>query len=184
MNRIFSEATAGRSRALRLAELVLGLVVAVLLIAMMFVTAVDVFGRYLLSQPLPGAFEITEIMLAMIIFIGLPLVCLHEENITVTLVTDRLRPRVRQIHAVVISLFCAAVLLLIAWRILEHALQLASYGDVTMFLRVPKGPIGYILAGLTLVAAGAQAIVAWDHVRRLSGRTPILDHLDQNPADA
>ncbi|MEJ8570597.1 TRAP transporter small permease [Microbaculum marinum] len=158
--------TAGRSRALRLAEFVLGVMVAVLLIAMMLVTAVDVFGRYLLSRPLPGAFEITEIMLALIIFIALPLVCLHEEHVSVTLITDRLRPRWRQIHSVVVSIFSAAVLLLIAWRITAHSLQLASYGEVTIFLRFPKGPIGYTIAAFTVLAALATMIVAWHHLNR------------------
>jgi|GEM_PF-149428 len=174
MDRIYSGTTAGRSRALRIAELVLGFLVAALLLAMMFVTAIDVFGRYLFSSPLPGAFEITGIMLAMVIFIALPLVGLHEEHITVTLVTERLSPRARELHAVVISIFCTAVLLLIAWRLTAHALQLASYGDVTIFLRVPKGPLGYTMAGFTVIAAAAQLVVAWDHLRRLSGRMPIL----------
>ncbi len=158
---------AGRSRALRYAELALGVIVAVLLMAMMMVTTVDVFGRYLLSRPLPGAFEITEIMLGLIIFIALPLVCLHEENISVTLVTERFAPRTREIHAVIVSLVCSGVLLLIAWRILMHSLQLASYGDVTIFLRVPKGPIGYTLATFTVLAALAQIVVALEHLRAL-----------------
>jgi len=161
------ETAAGRSRALRTAEFVLGVMVAVLLIAMMLVTAIDVFGRYLLSAPLPGAFELTEIMLAMIVFIGMPLVCLHEENISVTLFTERLSPRRRDIHAVVVSVFCSGVLLVVAWRLLEHALQLASYGDVTIFLRAPKGPIGYTMAAFTVLAALALLVVAGEHLRRL-----------------
>lgn len=158
---------AGRSRALRFAKLVLGLMVAVLLFAMMMVTTVDVFGRYLLSRPLPGAFEITEIMLAMTIFIALPLVCVREENISVTLVTERFSPRLRELHAAVVSFACAAILVLVAWRILAHALQLASYGDVTIFLRMPKGPIGYTMSAFTLLAAGALVVVACSHLRTL-----------------
>ncbi len=184
MDQLDSHITAGRSRALRIAEVVLGVLVAVLLIAMMFVTAIDVFGRYLLSRPLPGAFEITEIMLAMIVFIAIPLVCLHQENITVTLVTERLSPRWQNIHAVVVSVFCAGVLVLIAWRLVAHSIQLASYGDVTMFLRVPKGPIGYTMAAFTTIAALAQLIVAGDHIRRLRGAPPILDHDTPTNADA
>ena len=159
--------TAGRSRALRIAELTLGVLVAVLLMAMMMVTTIDVFGRYLLSRPLPGAFEITEIMLGMIIFIALPLVCLHEENIAVSLVTERFSSRSREIHAVIVSIICSGVLVLVAWRLMMHALQLASYGDVTIFLRVPKGPIGYTMAGFTTLAALAQLVVAAEHWRRL-----------------
>jgi TRAP-type transport system small permease protein len=183
MARAYIDATAGRSRALRIAEFVLGVLVAVLLLAMMLVTAIDVFGRYLLSSPLPGAFEITEIMLALIVFIGLPLVCLHEENISVTLLTDRFSPKGRDVHAAIVAIFCAAILVLIAWRLAAHSLQLASYGDVTMFLRVPKGPIGYTLAALTVVAALAQIIVAADHLRRILGASPILEQAGTPPPD-
>ena len=183
MDRIYSGITAGRSRALRIAELVLGILVAMLLLAMMFVTAIDVFGRYLFDSPLPGAFEITGIMLAMVIFIALPLVGLHEEHITVTLITERLTPRVRELHAVVISLVCAAILVLIAWRITAHSLQLASYGDVTIFLRFPKGPLGYTMAGFTVLAVLAQIVVALDHLRRFAGRPEILDQSGTPPSD-
>jgi|FEC22Drversion2_1045045.scaffolds.fasta_scaffold00286_39 TRAP-type C4-dicarboxylate transport system permease small subunit len=155
---------AGRSRALRAAEFVLGVMIVVLLMAMMLVTTIDVFGRYLLSRPLPGAFEITEIMLAMTIFIGLPLVCLKEEHVAVTLLTERFRPRLRNVHAAIVSLACAGVLLVIAWRLVRHSLQLASYGDVTIFLRMPKGPIGYTMAGFTLLGALALLVVAREHI--------------------
>lgn len=161
--------TAGRGRALRAAELALGLMVVLLLMAMMMVTTIDVFGRYVLSRPLPGAFEITEIMLAMTIFIGLPLVCLKEEHVAVTLITERFRPRVRNIHAAIVSVFCAAILLVIAWRLTVHSLQLASYGDVTIFLRMPKGPIGYTMAGFTVLGAMALLVVAREHIAAARG---------------
>ena len=156
---------ARRSPVLRLAERLLGVMVAILLMAMMFVTAVDVFGRYLLSRPLPGAFELTEIMLAMIVFIAMPLVCLHRENITVTLITDRLSSRARNLHHAVVSLACGVILAIVSWRLMEHALQLASYGDVTVFLRAPKGPIGYTMSAFTALAALAMLIVSVEHVR-------------------
>lgn len=157
-------AVAGRSRALRAAEFVLGVMVVLLLLAMMLVTTVDVFGRYLLSRPLPGAFEITEIMLAMVIFIALPLVCLKEEHVAVTLITERFRPRLRNLHAAVVSILCAAILLIVAWRLVAHSMQLASYGDVTIFLRMPKGPIGYTMAGFTVLGALALLVVAREHL--------------------
>lgn len=156
---------AGRSPVLRFAERLLGVMVAILLMAMMFVTAIDVFGRYLLSRPLPGAFELTEIMLAMIVFIAMPLVCLHRENITVTLITDRLSSRARNLHHAVVSLACGIILAIVSWRLMEHALQLASFGDVTVFLRAPKGPIGYTMSAFTALAALAMLIVTVEHVR-------------------
>ena len=157
-------ALAGR-RVVRLAEGLLGVIVAVLLMAMMLVATIDVLGRYALSRPLPGAFELIEVMLGLVIFIALPLVCLKDENITVTILIERFSARVRQVHAGVVSLLCAGILLIVAWRLYAHAAQLASYGDVTIFLRMPKGPLGYTMAVLSALGAVALGIVAIDYLR-------------------
>ncbi|SVB94388.1 uncharacterized protein METZ01_LOCUS247242, partial [marine metagenome] len=43
---------------------VLGFLAALVLMLLMIITFIDVLGRYLFSAPLPGAFELTEIMMA------------------------------------------------------------------------------------------------------------------------
>lgn len=161
---------APRDPVLRVLRLTLGVIASVLLMAMMLITTVDVVGRYLFTQPLPGAFELSEIMLALIVFTALPLVCLHDEHVRVSIISDRLGPRGVAIQGVLTSLFGAGVLVLVAWRVYEHAMQLASYGDVTMFLRIPKGPIGVVLAACALIAALMMVLVAWRHARRLVAR--------------
>jgi TRAP-type C4-dicarboxylate transport system permease small subunit len=152
-------------RAVRLAEGLLGTIVAALLMAMMLITVVDVVGRYGLRQPVPGAYELIELMLAIVIFMALPLVCLKDENITVTLLTEHLSDRARQIHSGVVSLLCSGVLAVVAWRLYAHAAQLASYGDVTMFLRMPRGPIGYTMALLSALGAAALVIVGIEYLK-------------------
>ncbi|SVA02719.1 uncharacterized protein METZ01_LOCUS55573, partial [marine metagenome] len=42
----------------------LGFLAASVLMLLMIITFFDVLGRYLFSAPLPGAFELTEIMMA------------------------------------------------------------------------------------------------------------------------
>jgi TRAP-type transport system small permease protein len=153
----------GCRRARRFAESLLGLTVAILLFGMMCVTVVDVVGRYFLSQPLPGAYELTEIMLAMAVFIALPLVCLREEHVSVTMLTDRMPTRIRQIHGVVASLIGCVTFGIVAWQLFVHARRLASYGDVTVFLRIPKGPLGYAMATCAALAGIALLLVAADH---------------------
>jgi TRAP-type C4-dicarboxylate transport system permease small subunit len=96
---------------------------------------------------------------------ALPLVCLKGENITVTLLIEGLSTRARQIHAGVVSLLCTGVLLVVAWRLYAHAAQLASYGEVTMFLGLPRGPIGYTMAILSVLGATALAVVAIDYLK-------------------
>jgi TRAP-type transport system small permease protein len=149
-------------RPLRFAETLLGALVAILLFAMMLVTVVDVVGRYFFSQPLAGAYELTEIMLALSVFIGLPLICLREEHIALTLLIDRLPEKARALHAGSIAVLGAGILGIVAWQLIEHSRRIASYGDVTTFLRWPKAPIGYLMAAFAALAAVALLFVAVD----------------------
>lgn len=154
-----------QGRAVRLAEGLLGGIVGVLLMAMMLITVVDVIGRYALRQPVPGAYELVELTLAVVIFMALPLVCLKDEHIAVTLLIERFAARTRQVHAGIVSMLCAGVLAVVAWRLYAHAAQLASYGEVTVFLRLPKGPIGYTMAALSALGAVALVVVAIDYLK-------------------
>lgn len=162
---------AGDDALLRAMRVVLGSIAAVLVFAMMCVTVADVIGRYGFNRPLPGAFEMTEVMLGIVIFVALPLVTLENGHVTVSLITERLSPRARRAQGALVSLFSAAILAVVAWRLQRHAFQLSSYGDVTIFLRLPKGPVAYLMAGLAALGALAALMLSF---RFLRGRA---DHL-------
>ncbi len=63
----------------------LGYFAALVLFGLMALTCADVVGRYFLGMPISGAFEMTEMLLASLIFAGLPLVTLRNDHITVDL---------------------------------------------------------------------------------------------------
>ena len=140
-------------RAIRMVRLVLGGTAAFLVFVMMLITVVDVAGRYLFSAPLPGAFEFTEIALAIVIFLGLPIVCFDNGHIAVSLITDRLRGILERLQSACAAFVGAGTLGLVCWRLFEHGAQLSSYGDITIFLGIPKGPIAYFLSLMTGISA-------------------------------
>ena len=47
----------------------------------MLLTLVDVTGRKLASQSVPGSLELTELLMVAVIFAALPLVSLHGEHV-------------------------------------------------------------------------------------------------------
>ena len=148
------------------ATFALGSVSAVCLLSMMLITTIDVLGRYLFASPLPGAFEITQLLLAATIFAGLPIVTLKQEHVTVTIASDRLPPSLRRLHAALAGLLGAAVLAILAWRLADQAGRLASYGDTTSLLRIPLSPLAWTMAGLTALASLFAAVLAWRSVGR------------------
>ncbi|WP_211100692.1 TRAP transporter small permease [Acuticoccus sediminis] len=144
---------AGGTLALRPIRIALAALSAVLLMALMGITVVDVAGRYLFNSPVFGATELTELVLAAVIFSGLPAVCLDDGHVTVRLFTARLGPRGKAVELAIARLITAAALGVIAWRLAIQGMRTASYGEVTTYLRLPVGPIAYTAAALCTVSA-------------------------------
>lgn len=68
---------------------------AALMLAMLVgVTVVDVVGRYLLNAPMAAAYELTQIALAALVFIALPMTTADDGHVEVDLVMHVLPPRV------------------------------------------------------------------------------------------
>ncbi|AEV37339.1 TRAP dicarboxylate transporter, DctQ subunit [Pseudovibrio sp. FO-BEG1] len=111
-----------------------------LLLALVAVTVIDVIGRYLFASPLPGAPEYTELLLMAVIFTGLPAVCLDDGHITVDLFTSKFRGGLASLQLFFSRIFVAIVLAVVAWELWKHGNQLASYQEVTVYLRVPLAP--------------------------------------------
>jgi TRAP-type C4-dicarboxylate transport system permease small subunit len=134
-------------------ESALGAISATVLFAMMLVTAVDVAGRYLFSRPLPGGFELTEMMLAALIYCGLPLVSKRREHIVID-TFDPFMPRwLKRGLDMLAEVVCALALGGIGWLIFRRALRVADYGDTTAVLRLPLAPVAFVMAAMIVVTA-------------------------------
>jgi hypothetical protein len=68
-------------------ERTLGYVAAAALFAMMIVTFADVVGRKLFVS-IPGSLEVTELLMLVVIFVGLPLASLKGEHVFFDLLTS------------------------------------------------------------------------------------------------
>lgn len=137
----------------RAGDALLGLIAAVILFGMMALTFVDVFMRYIVGDSIRGSFEITELMMVILIFAGLPLVSRKDEHVTVDLVEHLLPVPVRRALRVAAHLVCAAALLGMCWLMWRKAGEIVGYGDVTAALRVVLWPYVYFMSALALVTA-------------------------------
>lgn len=151
-----------RHRIAHACDILLASVAGGLLFAMMLLTFVDVVARYFFNSPVKGGFEVTEMMMAVLIFAGLPLVSRKNEHVTID-AFDRFIPApVRRVLHVVIHLVCAAALAGMAWLLYRKAGSFAEIGDVTQTLKFPIAPFVYLMAILTL-ATGIVHLVAAAH---------------------
>ncbi|WP_051242020.1 TRAP transporter small permease [Stappia stellulata] len=151
----------GMRRLVGAAGLLLRLVASLLLLTMMVVTFVDVLGRELFSAPLAGAYELTEVLLALVIFVGLPIATARREHVSVDLLTARLPGPVRRGFAVGAAAVTAVVLSVLAWRLFVSAGDFMAYGDATVYLGIPLGPVAGTMAAFTAIAAVVALVVVF-----------------------
>ncbi len=113
---------------------------------MMFLTFVDVVARYVFSRPVRGAFEVTELMLVVLIFAGLPLVSWADEHALMDFIDRLLGARAQRLLVRAVQAACAAVMFLLTWLIWLKADRISAYRDATDVLRVVYGPFVYFMA--------------------------------------
>lgn len=130
----------------RRADAVLGIAASAILMAMMCLTFVDVVARYVFNRPLRGGFEITELLLLVLIFAGLPLVSHADEHVTMDLIDRPLGQRARARLERVVHVVVAALMFFMAWQVWIKAGRISDYGDTTDVLRIVYGPFIYFMA--------------------------------------
>lgn len=119
----------------------------------MALTFVDVIGRYVFNAPVRGGFELTEIMMAGLIFLGMPLVTRDNAHIRVDLLDLVLPRRALAWLQRLGDVLTFAVSLLIAATVWFKAGQAAASNDHTESLKIPLAPIVYMMAVLMAVNA-------------------------------
>ena len=146
--------TAPDAQRRRHADALLGVVASAILFAMMLLTVADVIARYGFNRPLRGAFEVTELLLVVLIFAGLPLVSFSDEHAVMDFVDRVLGRRGRARLERAVHLLCAAFMFLLGWLTWLKANRIWAYRDATDVLRIVYGPFVYFMA-VTLALAGA-----------------------------
>ncbi len=149
----------------------LGVVAAIDLFAMMMLTFVDVTGRKLVgtvafAKPVYGAYEITELLMGVLIFSALPLVTAREGHVTID-IFDRLIPEgLRRAQRVIVLGISTIMLATIGWRLWLLSYAHAANNEVTMTLYIRHAPFSRLFAVMAIVAAIACAACVGYHLLR------------------
>ncbi len=155
----------------------LGLVAAVALFAMMALTFVDVVSRKLLNASITGSVEVTELLMFVLIFVGLPLVSLRGEHVLFDLLDHFLPAAFKRMQNAIAHLINAALVAGGGVLVWQRAMRSAEQGDMTAQLEIGFASFQYMAAialGITalihlILATRRPAEVADDGVEGISG---------------
>lgn len=133
----------------------LGLVAAASLFAMMLLTFVDVFSRKFLNTAITGSVELTELLMFVLIFVGLPLVSLRGEHVLFDLLDHFLPAGFRKMQNAIAHLINATLVGGAGVLVWQRAMRSAEQGDMTAQLEIGFASFQYMAA----IALGIAALI-------------------------
>lgn len=145
----------------KIIEYACGFSAAVALFGIMALTFLDVSGRKLLSNSIPGSLEMTELLMVTVIFAALPLVSLGGEHIVFDSIDSLLGDKVLKVQKAIVHVLCGAAMLGLAWLMWRTGREFGAAGETTAQLGLPKYPFIYgmsVLCGLTGAVHLANAV--------------------------
>jgi TRAP-type transport system small permease protein len=152
----------------RIVAPVLGYFAALVLFCLMALTCADVIGRYFFGMPIYGGFEMTEMLLAALIFAGLPLVTLRDDHITVDLFDPVVPDWLFRIQHVVACLIGFAATGYLAWRLWLRAVGMDRAGETTAQLKFKLAYLTYGMSVLMALTALAMLVLIFRRPTRHS----------------
>ena len=138
-----------------------GAMLVVMLSAMVLLTFTDVIGRRLFNTPVFGANDITEHLMAIIVFAGLPLLTGQRGHLSIDILDNWLiSPSFLWWHKAV-DILIAAVLGLIAWQYFIAIGEARDTSEVSQALGIPRWWMyTFITATTTLASLAALNVDA------------------------
>jgi TRAP-type C4-dicarboxylate transport system permease small subunit len=146
---------------------VIAMVGTALVFITMFITTADVIGRYF-RVPLPGAMEMSELALGVMVFLGWAYTQAEKGHIAIDILFTRLPQRVRNILDVIIPLFGLILMCLIGWQAIRFGMDSRSSLEQTVDLGIPAWPFkSMILIGAVTICLELifDVIEAWRKLR-------------------
>ena len=115
-------------------------------LVMMFLTTIDVAGRYFFSKPIPGAIEMSGFMLAVFGILGMAYTHQTGNNVRVTMLTRVMPPRLQGITQTVTSLLSFQIMGMLAWYGVIKGIEEFQSGTTTDTLSIPVYPLYFLLS--------------------------------------
>jgi C4-dicarboxylate transporter, DctQ subunit len=149
-------------------EMVAGMMMALITILIV----VSAIGRYLLSWPVPDAFDLSRLLLGSAIMWGFASVGYRGTHIMVDIVAELMPPRIRKWMDAFSWLVLLAFTILLTWKLFDRVQSAAASGEATMDMRIPAWPFyALICAGVavSILATIARLVLILSDRGSLSG---------------
>ncbi len=119
--------------------------------SMMVLTCVDVFLRYAFNNPFYGTVEVTQYLLALLVFAGLALITRDRSHIVVSLFEPFMLRHLPRLYALLFSICNLVGIAVIAWLLIKSGIELLRLDQRSLVLELPQGWLLIILGVLSAI---------------------------------
>jgi TRAP-type C4-dicarboxylate transport system permease small subunit len=136
---------------------------------LMFLTVADVAGRYLFNRPVPGTFELTEMIMVPIVFLALGLAQHHNEHISLDLAYNYFPGHLKRVSDLLVHIINFVVIVAITWQLYDYSVRMLDGNYTTAVLQLPIHP--FVVVAVVGTAAYVFAIISVfvSRAKRVSG---------------
>ena len=131
----------------------------IVLLAIVLMTAKSATRDFLFNRPLQGDFEMTEMWVAVAVFMFLPYCQQTGANVTADIFTARASPRTVALLELVSALIALGFSLLLLWRMYYGLLDYREYVETTTILHVPIW-YAYVPALISLALLALASLIS------------------------
>jgi len=125
---------------------------------MMFLTFVDVLGRYVFNSPFPGANELIQFMMGIVVTFSVVYTAHQKSHIGVDLVINRFQVRTRKLIGCITSFLSFCIFIFITWQAIVSISDEFHSNLTSATLYIPVYPFiavaafGFVILCLVLLA--------------------------------
>ena len=116
------------------------------LMLMMLLTSVDVCGRYLFNRPVLGAYDLTQLMMIVVVFFCIANTQVNKGHVGISIVVDLLPEKTKAVIESAGYFLGLVLFLVIAWQNAVKANLMRIGGATTASLEVPTYPFFLVIA--------------------------------------
>jgi TRAP-type C4-dicarboxylate transport system permease small subunit len=115
----------------------LGAVGAGVLAALMLITGVDVVGRYVFHRPFIGAYELSELAMAMVVLLGWGYNQALKGHVDIDLLYKRLPHSIQKILDFLIPSLGLSLFIFVSWQSINFVMDSIGWHETTEMLHIP-----------------------------------------------
>ena len=157
------------------------IVVAGSVLLMALLMSGHVVGNLLFDRGIPGTYEVTEMLIVVMTFVGVGYAARNARHISMSAIYDQLSGRARKGLLILICLGTAALMFYFAFKSTQYVMVLYERGRVSSSLHIPMWtinlalPIGFTLAGVQYLLTTIRNAISDDIYRSFTEKEEYSD---------